>query len=85
MYLHLEFEDGSNPYIFYGKHPGRTTHADCMRELSRWSKRFEIIEQTEMTLVERSSEVSRWSKGYEITEQTESHGGIYVRLRDRQV
>lgn len=61
MYLHLEFEDGSNPYIFYGKHPGRTTHADCMRELSGWSKRFEIIEQTE------------------------SHGGIYARLRDRQV
>ena len=59
MYLHIEFENGSNPYIFYGKHPGSTTHADCEKELARWSK------------------------GYEITEQTESHGGIYVRLREK--
>lgn len=43
MYLHIEFEDGSNPYFFRGKNPGQTTKADCLRELDRWKRNYTVI------------------------------------------
>lgn len=47
MYLHLKFEDGSSPYLFRGRNPGETTRDDCLRELKRWKKHFDVLEQTE--------------------------------------
>lgn len=43
MYLHIEFKDGSNPYLFRGDHPGQTTKADCLRELDRWKRNYTVI------------------------------------------
>lgn len=43
MFLHLTFTDGSNPFIF----PGDTTRAECMKELQRWEKRYEVIDLVE--------------------------------------
>lgn len=47
MYLHIEFEDGSNPYLFRGEHPGQTTKADCLRELDRWKQNYDVIRMKE--------------------------------------
>lgn len=47
MFLHLTFTDGSNPFIFYGQKPGDTTRAECMKELQRWEKRYEVIDLAE--------------------------------------
>ena len=47
MYLHLEFTNGSNPFIFYGQHPGETTRADCLAQLQKWRARFDVIELKE--------------------------------------
>jgi hypothetical protein len=35
-YIHLSFENGSNPYLFYGNAP------ECMKELARWKKHYSI-------------------------------------------
>lgn len=35
-YIHLSFESGANPYVFYGN------ALECMKELARWKKRFKI-------------------------------------------
>lgn len=47
MYLHLEFTNGSNPFIFYGQHPGKTTRDDCIKQLQKWRARFDVIELKE--------------------------------------
>lgn len=47
MYLHIEFKDGSNPYLFRGEHPGQTTKADCLRELDRWKRNYDVIRMNE--------------------------------------
>lgn len=59
MYLHIEFTNHSNPYIFFGPHPASTTKGDCMEELKKWEKHFETLSMTE------------------------THGGIYVKMRER--
>ena len=35
-YIHLSFENGSNPYLFYGN------TLECMKELARWKKHYNI-------------------------------------------
>jgi hypothetical protein len=36
IWIHFEFSDGSNPYIFKG------SPLECLEELERWEKRFNI-------------------------------------------
>lgn len=47
MFLHLTFTNGSNPFVFYGPKTGDTTKADCMKELQRWKRRYDVIDQSE--------------------------------------
>lgn len=47
MFLHLEFADGSNPFVWYGPRPGQTTRADCLEQLQAWRERFDIVQQAE--------------------------------------
>lgn len=39
MFIHLEFEDGSNPYIYYGR-----TISDIREEIDRLRKHYRLKE-----------------------------------------
>lgn len=41
MYLHITFNDGSNPYVAFG------SEKEIKKELKRWTKNYEVIRKTE--------------------------------------
>lgn len=47
MFLHLTFTNGNNPFVFYGPKPGDTIKADCMKELQRWKRQYDVIDLEE--------------------------------------
>ena len=47
MFLHLEFTDHSNPFVWYGPQPEQTTRVDCLQQLQTWRKRFDVVKFTE--------------------------------------
>lgn len=37
MYLHIQFKDGSNPFLKYG------TESELLKEMKRWGRRFKLL------------------------------------------
>ena len=46
MWLHITFEDGSNPYVKYGMR----TENGLKKELKRWEKNYELTVQRVMQI-----------------------------------
>lgn len=38
MFFHIQFEDGSNPYVFYGN------KNECKKNMKRWEKNYKLTE-----------------------------------------
>lgn len=52
-YIHFNFSDGSNPYVFYG-YP-----SECIKELERWRKRYQVnfVNKHYYTLTEKEAQL----------------------------
>ena len=40
MYLHIEFTNGSNPYLKYG------TEDELLKEIKKWEKEWNLVKET---------------------------------------